>query len=56
MVFIVYNDKYFVAVEGDIIKCFEEGKALIIEGSHIDPHFYMDLIKHEKAVVVPIFL
>ncbi|KAL0480922.1 2-phosphoglycerate kinase [Acrasis kona] len=33
------------ALDGDINKCLEEGKAIIIEGSHIDPNLIVDLIK-----------
>jgi 2-phosphoglycerate kinase len=32
------------ALQGDIEKCFNEGKAIIIEGSHIDPHLFLDVV------------
>ena len=34
------------ALQGDIEKCFNEGKAIIIEGSHIDPLLFFDVINH----------
>jgi 2-phosphoglycerate kinase len=56
------------ALQGDIEKCFNEGKAIIIEGSHIDPKLFLDVIQdmnlncskstttNKKGIVVPFFL
>ncbi|KYR02624.1 hypothetical protein DLAC_00072 [Tieghemostelium lacteum] len=40
-------------VDTDVEKCFEEGKAIIIEGPHIDPFLFTELIA-ERNMVSPI--
>ncbi|KAK5582212.1 hypothetical protein RB653_003795 [Dictyostelium firmibasis] len=40
-------------VDTDIEKCFEEGKAIIIEGPHIDPSLFIELIA-ERNMISPI--
>ncbi|EGC39490.1 hypothetical protein DICPUDRAFT_74916 [Dictyostelium purpureum] len=40
-------------VDTDIEKCFEEGKAIIIEGPHIDPNLFVELIS-ERNMISPI--
>ncbi|EFA76299.1 hypothetical protein PPL_10062 [Heterostelium album PN500] len=39
-------------VDTDIEKCFDEGKAIIIEGPHIDPSLFKELIA-ERTMSVP---
>ncbi|GAM21049.1 hypothetical protein SAMD00019534_042240 [Acytostelium subglobosum LB1] len=39
-------------VDTDIEKCFEEGKAIIIEGPHIDPNLFKELLE-ERTMKAP---
>ena len=33
----------------DISKCFKDGKPLIIDGTHIDPECYLELVSNETT-------
>ena len=55
------------ALQGDIEKCFGDGKSLIIEGSHIDPEIYKDLFEKyitkksegeekKEGIIIPFFI
>lgn len=54
----MYNYIYIIGLQGDMEKCFNTGKSIIIEGSHIDPSLYTDFIKNDFniGIVVPIYL
>ncbi|KAL9657626.1 hypothetical protein ABK040_012705 [Willaertia magna] len=49
-------------LKGDIEKCFGDGKALIIEGSNLDPNLFKDLFekygsgKSSEGIVIPFFV
>lgn len=40
------------ALEGDITKCFKDGKPIIIEGSHLDPSLMRELIEDVNLAAV----
>ncbi|KAG2392670.1 hypothetical protein C9374_011395 [Naegleria lovaniensis] len=54
------------ALQGDIEKCFGDGKSLIIEGSHIDPEIYKDMFEtyisndnqsdKKEGIIIPFFI
>jgi hypothetical protein len=46
----MFNCNNCVALNGDIEKCLEEGKAIIIEGSHIDPNLIVDLLDQRSFI------
>jgi len=39
-----------IGVETDIQKALEEGKSVLIEGSHIDPALYLDIIQKNSII------
>ena len=33
----------------DISKCFKDGKPLIIDGTHLDPECYLELVENKET-------